>query len=298
MISLMLVGCLMIDRLLICTDLDRTLIPNGPQTESAHARACFSRLVARPEVTLAYVSGRHRALVEQAITEYGLPIPDFVIGDVGTTIYHVGEQHDWQLQAHWEQQIAQDWNAQTWQDLSQFLDDLAALRLQEDSRQNTHKLSYYVPLKIDSALLTTQIDQRLQAHAINARLVWSVDEPAGVGLLDILPRRASKFHAIESLMTDENFTLQNSIFCGDSGNDMQVLVSPLPAVLVANCQPEVRQQALKLAHEQQTENQLYIARGGFMQMNGNYSAGMLEGIAHYYPDCVAWMVDESEVESA
>ncbi|NNJ94540.1 MAG: haloacid dehalogenase, partial [Halobacteria archaeon] len=78
--------------LLICTDLDRTLIPNGPQSESPAARERFSELAARPEVTLAYVSGRHRALIERAIVNYRLPLPDFVIGDVGTTIYRVGPQ--------------------------------------------------------------------------------------------------------------------------------------------------------------------------------------------------------------
>ena len=79
----------MLKRILICTDLDRTLLPNGKQPESPGARAAFTRLVSRPEVTLAYVSGRHRSLVEDAIMEYGLPLPDWVIGDVGTTIYHV-----------------------------------------------------------------------------------------------------------------------------------------------------------------------------------------------------------------
>jgi hypothetical protein len=36
-------------------------------------------------------------------------------------------------------------------------------------------------------------------------------------------------------------------------------------------------------------DQLYIARGDFQGMNGNYSAGMLEGIAHYHPKTLAWM---------
>ena len=75
--------------ILICTDLDRTLLPNGKQPESPGARAGFRRLVSRPEITLAYVSGRHRRLVEDAIREYELPLPDWVIGDVGTTIYQV-----------------------------------------------------------------------------------------------------------------------------------------------------------------------------------------------------------------
>ena len=75
--------------ILICTDLDRTLLPNGRQPESPGARDHFARLVAHPEVTLAYVSGRHRELVEDAIRDYRLPLPDWVIGDVGTTIYQV-----------------------------------------------------------------------------------------------------------------------------------------------------------------------------------------------------------------
>ena len=79
----------MTDRVLICTDLDRTLLPNGAEPESAGARERFHAVVDRPEVELAFVSGRHRALVEAAIADYQLPRPDFVIGDVGTTLYHV-----------------------------------------------------------------------------------------------------------------------------------------------------------------------------------------------------------------
>ena len=54
----------MTERLLICTDLDRTLIPNGPQSESPEARAHFAALAGHDEVTLAFVTGRHRVLVE------------------------------------------------------------------------------------------------------------------------------------------------------------------------------------------------------------------------------------------
>gem|GEM_PF-4546436 len=31
-------------------------------------------------------------------------------------------------------------------------------------------------------------------------------------------------------------------------------------------------------------NSLYLARGAFLGMNGNYSAGILAEIAHYHPD--------------
>ena len=279
----------MTGQLLICTDLDRTLIPNGPQSESAAAREHFSTLVGHPEVTLAYVSGRHRALVERAIVNYRLPLPDFVIGDVGTTIYQVGPRQLWQKQSAWEDEIGKDWGGKNHADLKALSVDIPSLRPQERTKQNDYKLSYYVPLHSDRNALSAMIDARLKASGVNARLIWSVDEPAGIGLLDILPARASKYHAVEALMQMRGFGYTNTVFCGDSGNDIEVLISPIPSVLVANSQAQVRELAVKLANEGGYGDQLYIAQGGFHGMNGNYAAGILEGVAFYHPHTLAWM---------
>ena len=35
-----------------------------------------------------------------------------------------------------------------------------------------------------------------------------------------------------------------------------------------------------------------------MGLNGNYSAGVLEGIAHYHPDTIVWMGFTEEVSRA
>ena len=56
--------------MLLCTDLDRTLIPNGDQPEHPAARKLFREFCRLPEVTLVYVTGRHQALVKQAIEEF------------------------------------------------------------------------------------------------------------------------------------------------------------------------------------------------------------------------------------
>ncbi len=276
-------------KLLVCTDLDRTLIPNGPQSESPVARSHFTRLVARPEVSLAYVSGRHRGLVERAITNYRLPVPDYVIGDVGTTIYKVGPKQLWHRLTAWEEQIAEDWGGKSHADLRALAVDIPSLRLQERSKQNAYKLSFYVPLHSDRNALSAMIEARLKASGVTARLIWSDDEPAGLGLLDILPARASKYHAVEALMQSNGFAYTETVFCGDSGNDIEVLVSPIPSVLVANSQSQVKELASKLAHENGNADRLYIAQGGFKGMNGNYSAGILEGVFHYHPETLAWM---------
>ena len=285
----------MLDRLLICTDLDRTLIPNGPEPESPAARRYFDTLAARPETKLAYVSGRDRALLKKAIVNYRLPIPDFLIGDVGTTIYYVDEKQEWQRQLSWEHEIARDWGQHDHNSLMKLLQDLPDLRLQEHRKQNHYKLSYYVPLQSDREALSAMIRHRLASENVKANLIWSNDEPHGIGLLDILPARASKLHAVEMLMQLNGFDHSNTVFCGDSGNDMEVLASDISAVLVANSQPDVQELSRKLADETGHGEQLYIARGDFLGMNGNYSAGILEGIAHYHPETTRFYRPDKEI---
>ena len=285
-------------RLLLCTDLDRTLIPNGEQTESARAREHFTALAERPEVTLVYVSGRHRELLENAIADYSLPVPDFAVGDVGTTIYEIGDDRKWQHQPDWERKIAHDWNGRERADLEQALADINELQLQEASRQNACKLSYYLPPDFERERLTPLIESRLETLGVNARLVWSVDDATGDGLLDVLPWRASKYHAIRTLMRSQAFGTSETVFCGDSGNDIEVLSSAIPGVLVANSTPEVQALAEHLARAEGHKDRLYIARGGFRGLNGNYAGGMLEGIAHYYPWAIAWMDFPMETNGA
>jgi HAD superfamily hydrolase (TIGR01484 family) len=278
----------MLQRILICTDLDRTLLPNGAQPESPCAREVFTRLVARPEVTLAYVSGRHRGLVEDAIREYRLPLPDWVVGDVGTTVYQVNAE-EWLHLYEWERNIATNWLGLTSCDLIPLFANLSDLRLQEGTKQNRYKLSYYLPLEVDSEALRLEMAQRLKAEGLAASLIYSIDETTETGLLDVLPMCATKRHALEFLMWQQGFGYHNTIFAGDSGNDLPVLVSDINSVLVANSTAEVAAQAQAMCREQGAESALYLAKGGFLGMNGNYSAGILEGVAHYFPNTRLWM---------
>jgi sucrose-6F-phosphate phosphohydrolase len=280
-------------RLLLCTDLDRTLLPNGTQPESPHARERFGRLAARPEVTLVYVTGRHKALVQKAIKCYVLPQPDFVISDVGTKIYDLRGGH-WDVWPDWEREIEPDWAGYSHDDLCDLFRDMKSLRLQEAEKQNTHKLSYYVPLHTDQESLIGEMTQRLESHEIRASLVWSIDEPAGIGLMDVLPRNATKLHAIQFLRQRLGFELAETVFSGDSGNDLTVLTSPLPAVLVANAADSVRETARQEAQHADTGDALYFARGDFLDMNGNYSAGILEGVAHFHPQLREWIEQEGD----
>ena len=270
-------------RLLLCTDLDRTLLPNGPQAESSGARDKFRQLALQPGVTLVYVTGRDRTLVEDAIDEYRLPQPDYVIADVGSTIYEI-QQHDWQHWDKWQQEISPDWAGRSHDDMHSLFSSSLLLKLQEDTKQNTYKLSYYVPLGADHETLMSEMHATLVNMKIRASLIWSIDELAGTGLLDVLPASANKRHAIEFLMKQLGFDLSNTVFAGDSGNDLAVLTSPIRSVLVANASADVRDEAKQMALNLGEMDALYFAHGGFLGMNGNYSAGILEGVAHYMPE--------------
>lgn len=270
--------------LLLATDLDRTLLPNGDQPESPAARAYFRRLAARPEVRLTYVSGRHRQLVEAAMAEYDLPRPDFVIADVGTTLYEA-RGDGWHTREDWQAAIAADWGGHSHAELAALLADVPGLRLQETAKQGACKLSYYAAALADPAALLARVRDRLAASGARCNLVWSVDETTATGLLDVLPASASKLHALEFLRARLGIPPQRTVFAGDSGNDMEVLSSDLPAVLVANAQETVRAEAVARA----PAGSLYLARGGLLGMNGNYSAGLLEGLVHFIPATRAWL---------
>lgn len=278
----------MIERMLLCTDLDRTLLPNGTQPESADARETFRLLALQPELTLAYVTGRHRAIVERVISLYRLPVPDFVIADVGSTIYKI-QDDTWQRLQQWDDEVARDWAGKSHSDLKNMFRDISALRLQELSKQNIHKLSYYVTLNTNQESLVSTMKSRLNEAGIQASLIWSVDEPAAIGLLDVLPASATKRHAIEFLMQEYGFDLANTVFAGDSGNDLPVLTSPIHSVLVANASEAVRETAENEAREEGCMDALYLAQGGYRHMNGNYSAGILEGVVHYLPEVDLWL---------
>lgn len=271
-------------------DLDRTLLPNGEAPESPRARDMLARLCARDELALIYVSGRDLSLLEQAISDYQLPPPVYAVCDVGTSIYRYRQHADWQSVDDWQAHIATDFKGIHAGDLHPLLADLPRLELQEPDRQSRFKLSYYTPLLEDRAPLLAEIRRRLAAAGVRSELIWSVDEAADCGLLDILPASATKLHAVEYLMQLLGLPAEQCVFAGDSGNDLPVVSSGrIRSVLVANAHPEVSAEARRKLLAAGKADMLYLASGRNQDHNGNYSAGVVEGFVYFHPEAGDWL---------
>lgn len=280
------------EKILLCSDLDRTIIPNGPLPESPKARPLLRHLAEHPDLILVYVTGRDRHLIEYAIQNWELPIPSIAVGDVGTAIYDVGGTYEnltfaeW---ADWKAVIAADWKGRTTADLQERLLDFNMLRLQESEKQKDFKLSFYTDANADLNWLAEELRKRLLEIHVRASIITSVDEMANTGLVDIVPARATKVDAVYHIVKTVTLDESRVIYAGDSGNDLPALTSGLNAVLVKNAAPEVLQQAMHLSRQNGTTDRLYPAKGGFMRMNGNYSAGVIEGVAKFMPETESWL---------
>ncbi|MDA1233119.1 MAG: HAD hydrolase family protein, partial [Planctomycetota bacterium] len=71
----------------LATDLDGTLIPLAESPEHHRDLRLLENLLSDCEMSLVFVTGRHIASVRSAIAEYQLPIPRWILCDVGTSAF-------------------------------------------------------------------------------------------------------------------------------------------------------------------------------------------------------------------
>lgn len=277
-------------QLLVGTDLDRTLLPNGPLPESAGARPLFAEMIKALPITLAYVSGRNKSLVLDAIQEFKIPEPNYAITDVGSVIWTI-KNGAWRILGPWEEHITPIWKGIGWLEIADLLGQIEGMTIQDSENMNRFKLSYHGDISLNEKAILSHVERRLKEADVNSHLVWSVDETKGEAFLDILPAGVSKRGAFEFLIDHLGLDIHQVLFSGDSGNDLDLLISPIPSVLVANAIDDVRHLATTACKEKGWENRLYLPEGKY-GMNGNYAAGIVEALAHYQPTVRAWLASK------
>lgn len=236
----------------IITDIDNTLLGDDRALET------LMQLLEENKdlVGFGIATGRTVDSAISVLEENHVPAPDVIISSVGAEIYY---GKDLVPDKGWETHISSKWHRKK---IERLLSSLDFLEIQEGETQRKFKLSYY----IDGANMNMQ-DTLADIHALLSEnrcrynLVYSHHQ-----YIDILPYRASKGKAIRYLAYKWNTPLSNIIVSGDSGNDEEMLKGEMPAVVVGNHSEEL--------------NHLKGARNVYFSEK-DYTAGILDGIAHY-----------------
>lgn len=232
--------------LILATDLDGTFL--GGTTA---ARRSFYDWIEdnRRRVTLVFVTGRDLPFISQLI-EDGVPRPDMVIGDVGTTIVH---GHDFSPVS-----AVQDWVAGLWQDAGDrvraMLADEPGLTLQPTPFER--RVSYYYEPE------TLKPDTVAKIEAAGFDCITSADT-----YLDVLPPGVAKGPTLLRLTAAMGWPQERVLVAGDTMNDLSLFETGLKGVAVGNSEPRLVAELPRFANT-------YHA-------NGQGCAGIREAIAHH-----------------
>lgn len=254
---------------LLASDLDRTLLPNGNVPAEPDGLSRFREwALDRNGVEVIYVTGRHRGLAREALREFELPEPDWLICNVGTEIYSRGSSKP---MAAWEEALSGGFRAEAVREWA--LSQLEGARLQEEEKQSPLKVSFYVDPERAQPSEQERLQEELAGAGQRARIIVSYDETEEVGLVDFLAPGSGKARALEFLRRHRSVPPGETLFAGDSGNDADALLSGVCGVLVGNATDAVREQ-MREALSEHPDGRVYFA-------SRPYAAGVLEGMVHY-----------------
>ncbi|MFG0290147.1 MAG: HAD-IIB family hydrolase [Rhodopirellula sp. JB044] len=258
------------------TDLDGTFIPLSGDEASVEALEQIRGQLAGGAIPFAYVSGRHLEFIFEAIIDDGLPVPDWILCDVGTSVYrNVGKESTSKgtsKNAPTQETLAEqfqrsgDYDARLDRiigdtDVENVRSELALLpkfRLQESFKQGRHKLSYYVPSEsLDECHRAAQA--YLDENSLPYGIISSVDPFNGDGLIDVLPKEVSKAFALDWWCESQDYQREEIVFCGDSGNDYAALVAGYRAVVVGNAGRNLAARVQDAHRSQKWDDRLYLA---------------------------------------
>ena len=262
---------------ILATDLDRTLLPNGSWECDREAIGMFNDLTEKHDALVVYVTGRNLALTENAINEFGVRYPDILCGDVGTSIRKY-ENGQWTFDHGWIDHVKREsprWDAMA---IREAVAGIDGMREQESEHLNQFKQSYYVEHEKNDQVLK-KVDELVKGK-FDEVIIYSFDSQDGKGLLDILPASATKQTALEYVAEEFGAAKEDVVFCGDSGNDIFPLTAGFCGVLVKNAEDQLVEN-VKKAMNQNPELKVYFAKGGFKDLKGYYTSGVIEG-AYYY----------------
>lgn len=246
-------GCFLIEIKLFVSDLDGTLL--GTPTQNRLFSNRWLNLAPHKRPVLTYSTGRPLKNTLQALSEYKLLSPDYIISDVGTQVHDVrsGKRLD-----EFAQYIQPGWDEHTIEDVINRLK--LDIRKQPDAWQSEFKSSWYLD-HVPSDIIK-QIQKALDASGVKTTVVYSSNRD-----LDVLPLRANKGGALRWMMHYLQVQPHQTLVAGDSGNDQAMfLIEGIHGIIVNNAQPELNQ---------------FLQHPNIYFTGASETDGVMEGLTHF-----------------
>lgn len=217
---------------LFVTDLDDTLVYRTVGDDSAlpELNQLLSQHRQKYGTKIVYSTGRSPLLYKELQAQKNLLQPDALVLSVGTEIYLDGTDIP---DSDWSEILSPGWERETVLSITRKYRELVR---QPDSEQRPFKVSFFLE-QDSSANLLPQLEAELQKYKLNVKLIYS----SGIDL-DIVPHSSDKGQAMQFLRQKWKFAAEQTVVCGDSGNDIALFaVGNERGIIVGNARKELLQ---------------------------------------------------------
>ncbi len=262
--------------MILATDLDGTFL-HGEKT----ARESLYKLVTEEKnITLVFVTGRGLESVSSLFREQGIPVPDFIIADVGSTI--VSGRN---LQP--VEPIQSDIRSR-WPGSLEILDALKGVEhLQYQPVPQRGRCSFW----IKNPDVVEEVQKKMEP--LGCDLIYSAGK-----FLDILPNGVNKGSTLQKLAQHQKWKNEEILVAGDTLNDLSLFETGFKSVIPSNAEPGLLRKlrsaeennpflfsSTSLSHSLSASLSPSLSRSLYFA-SGEGVAGIMEGLHHFqlHPD--------------